>query len=120
MTNVRKLAQAAFLVSLSATIFLSLLPQEYIQETGKWDKLTHTLAYFVLVVFAGIGFNGLRLLLLCGLGLVLLGAGLEVAQTFIPGRTASATDAFAHFAGVLLGSLGVAGVNADLKRSLGR
>ena len=120
MTNIRKLAQAAFLVSLSATIILSLLPREFIHETGKWDKLTHTLAYSVLAILVGIGFSGWRFLLLCGLGLVLLGAGLEVAQTFIPGRTASATDAFANFTGVVLGSLGGAGANACLIRSMGK
>ncbi len=120
MTNIRKLAQAAFLVSLSATIILSLLPREFIHETGIWDKLIHTLVYSVLAILVGFGSSGWRFLLLCGLGLVLLGAGLEVAQTFIPGRTASATDAFANFTGVVLGSLGAAGANACLIRSLGK
>ena len=56
-TMVRKLAKIAFFIGLVAVIALSLLPQEILPETDTWDKLNHALAYGVLAVLGGFGFN---------------------------------------------------------------
>ena len=95
-----------------AVIALSLLPQETLPEIGAWDKLNHALAYGVLAVAGGLGFKGWRSLLMVGLGLVVLGAGLELAQSVTPNRDGSITDAVANLVGVAIGSVATAGTNA--------
>ena len=116
---VRKLAKIAFFIGLVAVIALSLLPQETLPETDTWDKLNHALAYGVLAVAGGIGFKGWRSLLVVGLGLVVLGAGLELAQSVTPDRDGSIFDAVANLVGVAIGSLATAGTNTFLRDRYG-
>ena len=116
---VRKLAKIVFCIGLVAVIALSLLPQETLPETGTWDKFNHALAYAVLAVSGGIGYKGLRSLLMAGLGLVVLGAGLELAQSVTPGRDGSIADAVANLVGVALGSLALAATNTFLRDRYG-
>ena len=116
---VRKLARAAFFIGLVAVIALSLLPQETLPETGMWDKLNHALAYGVLAVVGGLGFKGWRSLLMVGLGLVVLGAGLELAQSVTPDRDGSIYDAVANLVGVAIGSLATLGMNTLLRDPYG-
>ena len=111
---VRKLAKIAFFIGLVAIIALSLAPQETLPETDMWDKLNHALAYGGLAVFGGIGFKGWRALLMVGLGLVVLGAGLELAQSVTPNRDGSIYDAVANLVGVAIGSLATVGVNSRM------
>ena len=118
-TMVRKLAKSAFFIGLVAVIALSLLPQETLPETGTWDKLNHALAYGLLAVSGRIGFKGLRSLLMVGLGLVVLGAGLELVQSVTPGRDGSIQDVLANLVGVALGSLALAGTNTLLRGRIG-
>ena len=92
---VRELAKITFFIGLMAVITLSLLPHEALPETGMWDKLKHALAYGVLAVLGGLGFKGWRSLLMVGIGLVVLGANLELAQSVIPDRSSSVYDALA-------------------------
>ena len=94
-----------------AVVALSLLPQETLPEAGLWDKLNHALAYGLLAVSGGIGFKGLRSLLMVGLGLAVLGAGLELAQSVTPDRDGSITDAVANIVGVAMGSVATVGTN---------
>ncbi len=112
---VRKLAKTAFFIGLVAVIALSLLPQETLPEIGTWDKLTHALAYGVLAVVGGFGFKGWRSLMMVGLGLVVLGAGLELAQSVTPNRDGSITDAVANLVGVAIGSVATVGANTLLR-----
>ncbi len=116
---VRKLAKTAFFIGLVAVIALSLLPQENLPETGMWDKLNHALAYGVLAVLGGFGFKGGRSLLIVGIGLVVLGAGLELAQSVIPNRDGSIYDAVANLVGVAIGSIAIAGTNTLLRDPYG-
>ena len=112
---VRKLAKTAFFIGLVAVVALSLLPQETLPETDTWDKLNHALAYGVLAVSGGLGFKGWRSLLMVGIGLVVLGGGLELAQSVIPDRTGSIYDALANLVGVAIGSVATAGTNTFLR-----
>ncbi len=112
---VRKFAKTAFFIGLMAVIALSLLPQENLPETGMWDKLNHALAYGVLAASGGIGFKGWRSLLMVGIGLVVLGAGLELAQSVTPERDGSIYDALANFVGVVIGSVATTGTNTLLR-----
>ena len=116
---VRKLAISAFFIGLVAVIALSLLPQESLPEIDTWDKLNHAFAYGVLAVAGGLGFKGGRSLLMVGLGLVVLGAGLELAQSFTPNRDGSIYDAVANLVGVAIGSLATVGVNTLLRDRYG-
>ena len=95
------------------------MPQETLPETDTWDKLNHALAYGVLAALGGIGFKGLRSLLMVGLGLVVLGAGLELVQSVTPNRDGSIYDAVANFVGVAIGSLAMAGTNTFLRDQYG-
>ena len=112
---VRRLAKTAFFIGLVAVTTLSLLPQETLPETAAWDKLNHALAYGVLAVLGGFGFKGWRSLLMVGIGLVVLGAGLELVQSVIPDRDGSITDALANFIGVAIGSVATVGTNTFLR-----
>lgn len=116
---VRKLAISAFFIGLVAVIALSLVPQETLPETDTWDKLNHALAYGVLAALGGIGFKGWRALLMVGLGLVVLGAGLELAQSVTPDRDGSIYDAVANLVGVAIGSLAAVGGNTLLRDPYG-
>ena len=112
---IRKFAKTAFFIGLLAVIALSLLPNETRPETGLWDKWEHILAYGVLVLLGGFGFKGWRSLFVVGIGLVILGAGLELAQSVIPDRDGSIYDAMANFVGVAIGSVATAGTNAFIR-----
>ena len=118
MTMVRRLARAVFFIGLVAVIALSLMPQETIPETGLWDKWNHTLAYAILALSGGIGFQGWRSLLMVGIGLVVLGAGLELAQSVTPDRDGSFYDALANLIGVAIGSVATVGTNTLIARPI--
>jgi VanZ family protein len=115
---VRKLAKTAFFIGLVAVIALSLLPQETLPETGLWDKWNHTLAYGVLALSGGVGFQGWRSMLMVGIGLVALGAGLELAQSVTPDRDGSIYDALANLIGVAIGSAATIGTNTLIARPI--
>ncbi len=68
-----------------------------------WDKLQHFMAYAVLAICGVVGFPGRRPRLLAGVGLIVLGCGLEVAQAAVPGRDPSIGDAVANIAGIAFG-----------------
>lgn len=101
----RKLSRIAFYAGLVLVVTLSLLPQEALPPTGLWDKANHTAAYGALALAGGLGFPGRRALVPAALGLLLLGAGLELAQAAVPSRTASLYDVLANAIGIVLGSL---------------
>jgi VanZ family protein len=68
-----------------------------------WDKLQHFLAYAVLGVTGALGFPGKKPAFVLALGLVLLGAALEVAQSYVPARDMSLGDGIADLLGVIFG-----------------
>jgi VanZ family protein len=113
---IRKLAKIAFFIGLLVVIALSLLPQETLPETGLWDKWNHTSAYAVLALSGSVGFLGWRSLLMVGLGLVVLGAGLELVQSVTPDRDGNITDAVANLVGVVIGSAATVGMNTFIAR----
>ena len=112
---IRKLTKIAFFIGLIAVIALSLLPNETRPETDLWDKWEHILACGVLAVLGGFGFKGWRSLLVMGIGLVVLGAGLELAQSVILDRDGSTYDALANLIGVAIGSIATAGTSTILR-----
>ena len=101
----------AFIVGVPAVIAFSLLPQETLPETGTWDKLNHVVAYAALTVAGGLGCKGWRPLLVVGMGLLMLGASLELAQAALPSRSGSPYDALANLVGIAFGTVAAARAN---------
>ncbi len=101
----------AFHIGLLLVVTLSLIPQDAMPTTSLWDKAGHALAYAALALTGGIGYRDLRSLILVALGLLLLGAALELAQSALPGRIASFYDVLANTIGIVLGSLFASGAN---------
>jgi len=92
-----------FWVAVVAGIVLALVPAR--EDAQHWfpysDKVEHAIAFAVLV---GLGWRGrFRSMLRLSIGLLLLGAAIEVAQSFTPTRSAEWGDLFADAAGIILG-----------------
>lgn len=94
----RRYAGMAFTLCLAAILYLSLAPTEATPAAGLgWDKARHALAYFVLTGLGLFAF-GPRLVLLGGV--VLLGAGVELAQAAMGlGRQGELADLAANLTG---------------------
>jgi VanZ family protein len=92
----------AFFGSIAAACIVSVLPQSMISNGGVGDKLAHALVYFSLALIGAAAFPERRLLPLALAG---MGAGLEVLQAFVPGRTAELADAIANACGAGAGAL---------------
>lgn len=94
----RRYAGAAFLLCLTAILYLSLAPSDATPAANLgWDKARHALAYFILTG-SGLFAFGPRLGLLGGV--VLLGGGVEVAQAAMDlGRQGDLADLAANLTG---------------------
>jgi VanZ family protein len=100
---IRKIARLSFAIGIIAVTSLSVTPQDALFEIHLWDKLQHLIAYSALAICGTVGFQGRRPRLFVGIGLMVLGCGLEVAQAFTPGRSPSVIDAVANIVGITLG-----------------
>ena len=65
---IKKMSRMAFYVGLLLVVALSLLPQDAMPTTSLGDKAGHAVAYATLAVAGGIGYRGLRALLLVACG----------------------------------------------------
>ena len=109
---VRQASRTAFYFGLLLVIALSVIPQDAVPQTGLWDKTNHILAYAALAATGSVGYRGLRVWVLIAVGLLILGAALELAQSVLPGRFASVQDVVANAIGIALGSLLAVGADA--------
>jgi len=100
---IRRIARLSFTIGVLAVTWLSLTPRDALPEIHMWDKPQHLMAYAVLAICGAIGFLGRRPRLIIGVGLIVLGCSLEVAQAAVPGRNPSVGDAVANIAGIALG-----------------
>ena len=92
----------AYLIVL-VIIVLSLIPEpDKITPFSASDKLMHTVAYAVSMLWFGLIYKR-RKILVIGAGLILLGIALEIIQGQTGYRTMSLYDIIANFAGVLIG-----------------
>ncbi len=66
-----------------------------------WDKLVHLACYATLTIMTAIAFPKLPLPILLVI-IVSIGASDEIAQTYIPGRSADIEDYVADFLGSLM------------------
>lgn len=96
-------AKVGFVAGIAAVVVLSLVPHETVPDTTGWDKLNHLLAYCAVALCGALAFRTPRALVVIGIGLLVLGGALEVAQAFIPGREASFADGIANGIGLAIG-----------------
>ncbi len=108
---IRTLSRLAFYVGLLLVVILSLIPHDVMPPMGVSDKANHVAAYTALALAGGVGFRGLRWLMLVAAGLLLLGASLELAQSLLPDHVASPYDLLADAIGIVLGALLATGTN---------
>lgn len=97
------LARAAFWAALAVVAVLLLLPGNELPETNVSDKLEHAFVFTVLAFLGCRAFPGRRGGSAVAVWLCVFGAACEVAQAWIPGRSASFLDAAADALGVILG-----------------
>lgn len=90
---------------IAAVVYFSLTPKPIQFDVAQGDKIQHTAAYASLMFwFAQLYVAGASRRWLA-LSLVLLGVGMEFAQSFVPNRMSSVADMAANTAGVFLGWL---------------
>ena len=96
----------AWILSIASISYLSLLPRFEVPLTFVWDdKVYHTLAYLWLSVLPFFSIERIKMASVAAFLMILLGIGLEFAQTLVPGRVFSVWDIIANSCGVVLGVL---------------
>jgi VanZ family protein len=90
-------------LAIAIVVVFTLLPAPALPDAPGSDKLHHFLAYFALAASAVLLFARWPALLGAGLGLVLLGIGLEHLQGATGTRFADRWDALANTLGVIAG-----------------
>ncbi|WP_233580242.1 VanZ family protein [Luteimonas sp. 100069] len=93
-----------WIAAVAVVVVLSLAPSVPMPDVRSGDKLGHFLAYFTLAAAAVQLYARWPALLGAGIGLVLLGIGLEYAQGALTDtRMQDPADAFANTLGVIVG-----------------
>jgi VanZ family protein len=100
--RMRNLAGIAFLITAGVVLFYTLRPGESGIMFLWRDKFQHMAAYSALSFLAGLYARSWRQAAMFAVGLVAVGYGLEIAQTFV-GRSYDLLDAAANAAGCLIG-----------------
>ena len=97
---------ALFVSTLVAVTTLALMPQPPHALDSGWDKLNHALAFGVLMALALRAWRpaSWRALVWTAAALLAYGAAIEVAQSFVPGRSAEALDLLADAVGLCAGA----------------
>ena len=97
----RRLALAAWTTAVLGVTIFSLLPAFAPPGDYGFDKLVHASAYFSLALLAHVAFARRWAALAAALSLIPLGCAIEVAQAFVPGRSADGWDAVVNGVGAL-------------------
>ena len=99
-----RLWAALWCLAIAGVVVLSLMPPPPMPDFDSSDKWSHFIAYLLLAAAAVQLFRNWPALLGAGLGLVLLGIGIEYAQAALTAtRMAEARDALANTLGVIAG-----------------
>jgi VanZ family protein len=104
-----------FWSALAAVVLLSLTPVAHLppQAFDVWDKAQHALGFAVLAFLGGAAYPAR--LSLVWVGLLLLGAAIELAQSATGWRQGDVLDGLADAVGVSVGALGWLSVRRCLK-----
>jgi VanZ family protein len=115
--STRDLCRALLLAAVITITWLALTPRPPpLADTGA-DKINHLLAFTALSFTAWFGFPGARRAAMATL--LVYGGLIEVAQSFVPARSAEWADVAADATGIALGSLLAAAVGL-MRRRRGR
>jgi VanZ family protein len=100
---IRRGVLIAWLAAIAAVVVMSLRPEpEMPMPFDEADKVYHFAGYAVLAFLPFLAFRGWAALCAAS-SMIVLGAALELGQSFVPGRSASLADIAANTAGVLMG-----------------
>lgn len=88
---------------IAAVVFLSLHPRLGPPSAAFFDKWTHLVGYGVLAGLPFLAFRNRRAALIGALAMLPLGIALEIAQDWVPGRSADVLDLVANTLGVAVG-----------------
>ncbi|MEE8516879.1 MAG: VanZ family protein [Alphaproteobacteria bacterium] len=97
-------ARVGFWCGVGIITVTSVLPKDALPPVELWDKLLHVLSYAAVAALGGAGFGETRTRQFIALGLITLGALLEVAQIYVPGRFGEFGDVVANTSGVVAGN----------------
>jgi VanZ family protein len=93
-----------WIAAIVALIVVCLVPLDSLPPLPEnSDKLEHLMGYFALSAAAVQLFGSRRALSLAAMGLIALGVGVEIAQSFTAYRSSDPVDALANTLGVVLG-----------------
>lgn len=107
--------------SLCATAWLSLGPAGPPASIPHLDKIIHAATYCWLALLPMRAFGQRNAAVTAAWGMLFYGAGIEIAQHFIPGRDASMLDMLANTVGVIAGvRIGHRWKMRDYLKSIGR
>ena len=115
LVNTHRRIRLALLIWVLGTVVVSLVPSTGVSFWNV-DKIGHFLAYAGLAVLICLNFDGTKARLGALVGAVALGALLEWAQSYVPGRDMSLLDETANALGVLTGAVVFRLREADLRR----
>lgn len=101
---------------LAIFVVLAVLPDVIVIENNS-DKMLHVTGLCVLMLWPTITFAKKRYIFICALLLILAGVVVELAQTFVPLRTASIEDALANVLGVSAGLVIGFLIRSDTRRN---
>jgi VanZ family protein len=101
--RIRTAARLSCIVTLAAALAGSLFPHMGPSDANSLDKLAHVAGYAALTLQIGLGIRRERPVLSAGLVALIVGGGLELAQSWVPGRSGSWGDFAANTLGVLVG-----------------
>lgn len=113
----RSLLRLLLLIYVLFVIYMSLQPPSD-GPVFYYDKLAHYLAYFAMAVMALLSFNSTRARFVAFALVLILGALLELGQSFVAGRDMSVYDGLANALGALSGLLLFRLVGDSLARQL--
>jgi len=96
-----RLCRKGFALCILTVTVLSLLPQAVMPKVGISDKLSHFIAYTAIAAFGLLGYR--TAVLRIAIGVIGLGGAIEIAQIFVPGRSADIVDFVVDVVGVAAG-----------------
>lgn len=95
----------AWFVVVAAVVVASLLPAAAPPGTWGFDKILHFGVFLVLAAVPAVVLSQNRTMLGAVVILFFVGLGIEIAQSFVPGRVGSGGDFLADVLGVLAGAV---------------
>lgn len=104
-TNSIKAALIIWILLILVITAGSLLPQVSTPEKYHLDKFIHGCAYAMLAFLAFFFTKNQKVFIFIIVLLIFIGGGIEILQTFIPGRSGTIGDFAADFIGSICGAL---------------